>query len=249
MVSLNPSLTQILLALDAGDALVGVDETSAQLEPRVRELPVVGGLFNPSLEAIAALSPDLVVLVPSAEQRSLTRRLAALDIEVLSLANHRLDELLASMEQLGARVGRGESARRRAAEVRSAFRAAAARPRSAPAPRTVLVLQRDPLFVVGGGSYLDTMLGAAGAHNVAGEFAEAYPQVSVEWLIEAAPELILDVADPVGGALGHWQRWPSLPAVRAGRVLALDDSGLTMPGPHLDRALERLIAHVDGRSP
>jgi len=245
VVSLNPSLTQILLALDAEAALVGVDESSARLEPRVRGLPRVGGLFNPSLEAIVALSPDFVALVPSAQQRGLALRLAALGIEALPLNNHGFDELLDSIERLGDRVGRGDAARVRAAEIRAAFRAAETRTRTGAPPRTVLVLQRDPLFVVGGGSYLDVMLRAAGAENAAAGFDEAYPQVSVEWLIAAAPELILDVADPVGEALAHWQRWPSLPAVAAGRVLALDDSGLTMPGPYLDRALERLIERVD----
>jgi len=249
VVSLNPSLTQILLALDAAEAVVGVDESSARLEPLVRELPRVGGLFNPSLEAIVAQAPDFVALVPSAQQRGLVGRLEALDIEVLALANHDLEELLDSIARLGERVGRGEAARERVAEIRAAFRSAEQRARGGAAPRTVLVLQRDPLFVVGGGSYLDAMLRAAGARNVAAGFDAPYPQVSVEWLIEAAPELILDVSDPVDGALEHWSRWPSLPAVAQGRVRAIDDSGLTMPGPYVDRALARLIDHVDGRAP
>ena len=60
VVSLNPSLTAILLALDAADTLVGVDEFSASQQPTVAHLPRVGGLFNPSLEAVAALEPDAV---------------------------------------------------------------------------------------------------------------------------------------------------------------------------------------------
>src|SRR5262245_42468166 len=69
VVSLNPSLTATLIALDASALLVGVDDYSARQQPSVRELPAVGGLFNPSLEAIVALAPDLVVLVPGAQQR------------------------------------------------------------------------------------------------------------------------------------------------------------------------------------
>ena len=65
IVSLNPSLTAILLALGAQDALVGVDSFSAQQEPEVAGLPTVGGLYNPSLEAVVALAPDLVVFVPT----------------------------------------------------------------------------------------------------------------------------------------------------------------------------------------
>ncbi len=75
VVSMNPSLTATLLALDAGSLLVGVDDYSARQQAEVRGLPTVGGLFNPSLEAVVSLEPDLVVLVPSAQQRDLSERL------------------------------------------------------------------------------------------------------------------------------------------------------------------------------
>jgi iron complex transport system substrate-binding protein len=247
VVSLNPSLTAILLALDASASLVGVDEVSAQLEPRVRGLPRVGGLFNPSLEAIVALAPNLVVLVPSAQQRELRERLEALGIEVQALPNIRYDEVLRSIEALGERVGRGAAAHDRADSIRATWSAARARAAVAPRVRAVLVLQREPLYVVGRGSFLDTMLECAGAENLARVFDEPYPRVSVEWLIAAAPELILDAADPADGARAHWAHWPSLPAVANGRVEALD-RGITIPGPYLDRSLAELSARVRGRS-
>ena len=92
IVSVNPSLTAILLALDAGDALVGVDEFSAAQSPAVAHLPRVGGLFNPSLEAVAALEPDAVVVVPSVEQRDFVARLRALELRVVVCENIELDQ-------------------------------------------------------------------------------------------------------------------------------------------------------------
>ncbi len=243
VVSLNPSLTAIVLALGAEATLVGVDEISAQLEPRVRALPRVGGLFNPSLEAIVALAPTTVVLVPSAQQRDLRDRLEALGIEVQALPNIRYDEVLTSIVALGERVGRGDAARARTHEIRTAWTAERERASGAPHVRTVLVLQREPLYVVGRGSFLDTMLECAGAENLAREFDDPYPRVSVEWLIAAAPELILDAADPAAEARAHWSHWPSLPAVANDRVEVLDRS-LTIPGPYLDRSLAELSAHV-----
>src|SRR6185295_6911539 len=77
IVSMNPSLTRILVALGAGDALVGVDDFSAKAEPSVAKLPRVGGLYSPSLESVVALRPDLVVIVPSLEQRDFRTRLEA----------------------------------------------------------------------------------------------------------------------------------------------------------------------------
>jgi iron complex transport system substrate-binding protein len=249
VVSLNPSLTQILLALGAGAALVGVDEYSARETPEVRGLPRVGGLFDPSLEAVVALEPDLVVLVPSAQQRDFRARLEALGIPVLALANVTLPEVLASIRALGERVGRGQAAEARIAAVEGAFAESARESAGRPRERAVLVLQREPLFVVGRGSFLDAMLAAAGLANAAAEFGEPYPRVATEWLIAAAPELILDAAPDPEAPARYWARWPSLPAVARGRVLALEAGAVILPGPWLDRGLRRLIGTVAGEAP
>jgi len=246
VVSLNPSLTATLLALGARAQLVGVDDYSARQQSAVRDLPAVGGLFNPSLEAILGLSPDLVVLVPSAQQRDLRGRLEALGVEVLELPNITLAELLASIEKLGARVGREPEARARVQEIESAWQRVAAESAQQPRVRAVLVLQRDPLYVVGKGSFIDSMLSAAGAENPANVFAEPYPRATLEWLIAAAPELILDASEDAEEARDYWARWPSLPAVAHGRVEKIPASEVTLPGPYPERALARLAQAIRG---
>lgn len=249
VVSLNPSLTAIALAVGADAQLVGVDEWSTRQQEAVRDLPVVGGLFAPSLEAILALEPDLVVWVPSAQQRDLYARLQELGVDVLVLPNHSLDELLTSIEVLGERLGHARAAARRVAAIRAAFAEARAASAAGPAPRALLVLQREPLYVVGRGSFLDAMLRAAGALNVAGEIAEAYPRVSLEWLIAARPEVILDATETPEPAAGFWARWPSLPAVANGRVVSIPADEVTLPGPHLERGLQILSGALAARAP
>jgi ABC-type Fe3+-hydroxamate transport system substrate-binding protein len=249
VVSLNPSLTATLLALGAGDALVGIDEYSARQQPELRELPRVGGLFNTSLELLVALKPDVVVLVPSAQQRDLRERLNELGIEVLSLPNITLPELLASIELLGERVGREEAARQRVAEIRREWKRVEETTRDRARQRAVLVIQRDPLYVVGAGSYLAAMLQAAGAENAAADFSEPYPRVSLEWLIAAAPEVILDSSDDPLPAAEFWGRWPSLPAVASGRVVAVPAALVTLPGPHPERALRSLAEALRAQGP
>jgi iron complex transport system substrate-binding protein len=248
VVSLNPSLTAILLALDAAPALVGIDDWSARAQPELAALPRVGGLFNPSLEGILALEPDLVVWVPSAQQRSLRERLEALEIEVLVLDNITLSQVLDSIERLGTRVNRASQARDRVRAIRQAWTREERRSARARHPRTVLVLQRDPLFVVGAGSFLDAMLRAAGAENAAASFAAAYPRVGVEWLIAIQPQLIIDAAEGPELASEHWSRWPSLPAVADGRVVTVPADLVTLPGQHLDRAVALLGQVVRGES-
>jgi iron complex transport system substrate-binding protein len=240
IVSLNPSLTEMLVVLGAEDRIVGIDDRSARQDPHLAHLPKVGGLFNPSLEAVVALAPDVVVLVPSAQQRDLRARMQALGIEVLELPNITLDELLASIEVLGALVERREAARERVARIRAAFAASERAAAGRRAPRVIFALQRDPLYVVGAGSFLDAMLRAAGAINAGAELGGPYPQASLEWLIAARPEVILDASEDAEDAASYWSRWASLPAVAKGRVVALPPAEVTLPGPHLDRGLRRI---------
>ena len=89
--------------------------------------------------------------------------------------------------------------------------------------------------------------GQAGAENAAGGIAEAYPRVSLEWLIAARPEVILDATETSEPPAEYWARWPSLPAVAAGRVIAIPADEVTLPGPHLERGLRILGDALAGR--
>ncbi len=246
VISMNPSLTAMLMAVGAADRLVGVDEFSARQLAAVAALPRVGGLYNPSLEAVAALRPDLVVLVPSFEQRGFRTRLEELGIPVLAFDPVGFEEVLETIEVLGERVGRGEAARGRADAIRRTRQVVRERVGERPRLGSVLVLQRDPLFVAGRGSFLDEMLADAGARNLAARFADPYPRVSEEWLVAAAPDVILDAAPGAERADAFWSRWPSLPAVSAGRVVAVPADPATLPGPWLDRALLTLARALHG---
>jgi len=248
VVAMNPSLSSILVALGAADVLVGIEEHSARLHPELAAVPVVGGLFNPSLEAVIAREPDLVALVPSAEQRDFRSRLEALGIEVLELPNISVREILESIETLGARVGRAVEAHARTDAIRRTFAEVAAAAAERPPVRAVVVLQRDPLFVVGSGSFVDEMLRTAGAENVAHELREPYPRAAVEWLIAAAPEVILDASDGQPDAAAFWARWPSIPAATSGGAVFLPPIA-TFPGPYIDRSLRLIAERIHGRAP
>ncbi len=246
VVSLAPSLTAILVALDAADILVGIDDVSSRQQPSLADLPKVGGLFSPSLEAVVALQPGLVVLVPAVEQRDLRRRLEALGIPVARFENVRFEQVLENIERLGALVGRSREARVRIGEIKKVREELAAASRGRARPRVVVVLQRDPLFVVGSGSFVEEMLRVVGADNVASGFEDAYPRVSLEWLLESAPEVLIDVEPNAGEATRFWSRWPALPAVANGRVLALEPELVTLPGPGLDAGMQALALAIFG---
>lgn len=246
VVSMNPSLTAIFVALGATSSLVGVDEYSARQQEAVADLPRVGGLFSPDLEAAVALQPDLVVLVPSMEQRSFRERLEELGIPVLALPNLSFDSVLHSIAEIGRRVGREEAAQKRIEAIRRTRAEIEQATEDRSRPRALLVIQREPIFVVGPASFLDEMLRAAGAENAAAELGSPYPRVTAEWVVSSAPDVILDSSGDGEDALEYWSRWPSLPAVRSDRVVAVPQGIVTLPGPYLDRALARLARILHG---
>jgi len=246
VVSINPSLSAIVVALGASDRLVGVDDWSARQEPSLAGLPQVGGLYDPSLESVVALRPDLVMLVPSAEQRDFVGRLQALGIRVESFDNITFAQVLENIDRVGGLLDRRREAKRRVDAIVEARARIARAVSSLPHPRTMLVLQRSPLFIAGSGNFIDEMVAAAGGANLGRAFDDAYPRVALEWAVEVAPEVILDLGPDPAAARAFWTRWPSIPAVRDGRVVTLDATLVSLPGPYLDRSLEMLARALHG---
>lgn len=268
LVSLNPSLSAIVSRLGADDVLVGIDDYSARILPGLANRPRVGGLFDPNLEAILALRPDHVLLVAGLEQEAHGKALRRLGLAVDVFENEQFDQVLANIERLGRLVGREAAASERIAAIRETRAAVERATRDRVKPRTLIVIDRSPLYLVGGETFLDELLRAVGARNLGAEVARGYPRGSLEWLVAAGPDLLLDLspqAEEAGSksgaagesgagaaagvdtnALAFWARWPSLPAVKTGRVLALDATRISLPGPDLDRALRELAVAVHG---
>jgi iron complex transport system substrate-binding protein len=246
IVSMNPSLTRILVAIGAADALVGVDAFSARAEPAVASLPRVGGLYSPSLESVVELQPDLVVIVPSFEQREFRTRLEALKLRVEDFDPVSFEQVLDTISALGARTAHETEAKARVDAIRRTRDTVRRATAELPRPRSVLILQREPLFVAGRGTFIDDMIAIAGGENLGAELAETWPRTSAEWLVGVAPEVILDSDSDPAPAATFWARWPSLPAVANGRIVAVDAGDVTLPGPDLDRALRKLARALHG---
>lgn len=246
LISLNPSLTAIVLRLGAGDSLVGVDDYSARVLPEVADRPRVGGLFDPSLESVLALRPDRVLIVAGVDQQTHAERLTKLGLVVEIYQNERLDEVLENIERIGGLLGREQAAADRIRAILAMRAAVAAASRGRERPSTLAVVTRTPLFVVGAETFLDEMLEAVGARNLGRQLAKGYPRGSIEWLIGVRPELLLDMTPGAERSSEFWARWPSLPAVQSNRVVEVDASRISMPGPDLDEALRALAVAVHG---
>jgi ABC-type Fe3+-hydroxamate transport system substrate-binding protein len=248
VISLAPSITRILEGLDAQDALVAVDSYSRQ----VVELPgvaSVGGLYAPDLERTVEVQPTLVLAVESAEQRPFLRVLRARGVRVESISPYTLAEHLESIEAIGGWVGRGAEAREIVERIRTDLDAIAARaPADARArPTVAMIVEREPLYVAGRGSFVHELIEIAGGRNAFSDLDSPFPQVSLEALAERAPAVLIDataVASGGGSAAGEarsfWARF-----VPQGRVEILPRPDVALPGVHFAASaaiLRRLIA-------
>jgi iron complex transport system substrate-binding protein len=248
VVSLAPSHTELLFALGAGDAVVGVTrfcDRPAEAKSRT----VVGDATRLSLETLAALNPDLIVLNAEATAAALGPMRER--VRVLPVPTDTLPQLLDAVDVLGAAVGRTERAHALRASMEKALDEARRRNGKRPRTRVLLVVQHDPFFVAGGGSYVDSLLRAIGCENAAGDLSQAWPSVSAEALLTRAPDAVIDAALGPTGRGGDdaavrewWGRYPMLPAVKEGRVRALRDEAALRPGPDLAGALRALEESV-----
>jgi iron complex transport system substrate-binding protein len=239
IVSLAPSSTEILYALGVGDRVVGVDQYS-DWPPAAAAVPRVGSDLSPSVERILALKPDVVFIATSANSRELPAELERLGVRVVISHVETLDDLWRDIVASGDAVGRHDAGVALAASLRARVAATHARVAALPVPRVLLVVWADPLTVVGGHSFVDEVIRAAGGANIAGDSAQPYPQYSVERMLARAPEVIVVGSHKGGPPLAPLTSHTSLPAVKNGRIHSVDGDLLFRPGPRLVDGVELL---------
>jgi len=247
IVSLIPSLTEDLFAVGAGDRVVAVSEYT-DYPPAARRLPVVSSFASVNTERIVALHPDLVVGIES--QNTMLRDLARADVPLLLLKDDSLADVYSNLRTAGMVTGRNVAAyaliARLKARTAALTRAAKRRTR---VPSVFVVLGTAPIFTVGKGSYIASLIQLAGGRNAAGDIDAPYARYSAEALVARQPDvLIVDPDIHFRDALGR-APWNALRAVRDGRVYTLPDAAiLERPGPRYNDGLAWLIAALQKAS-
>jgi iron complex transport system substrate-binding protein len=239
IVSLAPSLTEILFAIGAGDRLVGVCNFCDH-PPEVARVPRVGTFTTPSTEAILTAQPDLLLAARGPATMGAVEAVRRLGVEVLVVEDSTLGAVWAAIDTMGARTGRVAAAAELAAAMRGRFDAIRTRLAGVPRRRVLMVVGQTPLVVAGGGTFVDELIEMAGGTNVAGDSAQAWPRLSLEAVLARAPEVIIDSAlsHEEGAEPGLWGRFSSLPAVRDGRVYPYGSFDALRGGPRLADAAE-----------
>ena len=236
IVSLLPSFTELLFAIGAGDRLVG-RTTWCDYPPAARAVPSVGDGIPPSVEAVAARHPDLVVLYRAGANVAAAEQLERLGIRTVLFDLNRLEELAPAARRLGVLTGR----RAAADSLAYGLDSVASQP---PAPGTeslAFIVWDNPPIVIGAGSYLDRLTSLAGASNVFHDIATPSAQVSIETIAARDPDVIGVLADSaVRPAYAARPEWRAVRAVRLGRFVFLPGQLFGRPTPRIAQAVAEL---------
>jgi len=244
VIALAPSLVELIYELELGGRMVGVGDY-CKWPREAASLPRIGGLFNPNIEEITRLDPELAILLPSEEQLQL--QLDRLGVEVLTIASESLADVEAAALALAERFGvpeRGEAFVVRWNEE------LAPRPLTR-SPRVLLALARErgtlaETLSAGPETFYHELLERLGAVNVFADAPTRYPQVNLEEAMQRLPDAIIDLqleAQPARARQilrDDWNALVGVPALERDCHAVIGGDYVMLPGPRLPRLYHEL---------
>jgi iron complex transport system substrate-binding protein len=247
IVSLSATATEMLFAIDAGDQVVAVDDTS-NYPP---EAPITQlSAYEPNVEAIADHDPDLVVI--SDDINELVKALEALDIPVIHQpAAETLEDTYAQIQSLGAATDHDREATELVATMRSEIETLVASVPDLQTRPTYYHELDQNFFSVTSDTFIGEVYRLVGLQNIADEAKGAgsgYPQLSAEYIIKADPDFIfLSDTKCCGQSLetvAERPGWDQITAVKTGAVVELDDDVASRWGPRVVELLRTVVQAV-----
>lgn len=252
IVTLAPNAAETIAALGCADRIVGVSDFCVYPEALTKR-PRVGGIMDPDLEEIVLLKPDLIVIrgrMPTVESLCEKRGIALHFDDTNSL-----DDIYRSIAALGARLGVNDRARALETTIRDRLEALHARVADRKTPRVLMIVNRDVdgirnVVTFGRGAFMNDVIALAGGANVFADQQVAYPQVSVEQILAAKPDVIIEAVEAKKltkeartTMRAQWNAMATIPAVQNDRVYFLTEDYLLIPSPRVVDSV-RLLSGV-----
>ena len=244
VISMLPSHTETLCALEACDTLVGVDRYS-DFPVQVQSLPTLGGsLEGANLEEIVALAPDLVLV---SEYGELAGTLRDLGLNVYAGSPQTVQDTFAFSEILGELLGREAQAQALIADTRLELQEVERRTQGLDAPSVYYEIDATP-YSAGPDSFIGTLIQKAGGDNIVSAEQGDFPQLEPEYIVAANPEIVILGNAPSGESMETLAARPgfgSLSAVQRGRVVELTEEQVNIinrPGPRITEAAKLLAS-------
>ena len=243
IVSLAPSITEIVFDLGQGHRLVGVTRYSDH-PARAAKLPKVGSYVRLDIERIVALNPDLCLATKDGNPKSVINRLASLKIPVYVVNPHNLDAILETILEIGMILDAGDKAAILTRRMQNRIQRVKSRVSQVEnRPRVFVQIGVSPIVSAGTDTFIHELIKLAGGQNLA-EGRVAYPRFSREQVLALEPEIFIITSMARQAAFeqvkAEWRRWPNMPAVRNERIYLVDSDLFDRPSPRLVTGLEIL---------
>jgi len=257
IVSLAPSVTETVFALGLGDELVGVS-VYCDYPPEARRIDRVGTFLTPNVEAIIATHPDVVIAVPTPGNQSPVEALRRLGLRLVLVEPNTIAEIKDSLVTIGRELGHEAEGRALVSRIEAQMAAVQLRVADAPDRKVLMVVGHTPPIAVGVGTFQNELIRMAHGINLAASAGGTWPHLSVEFVIAAAPEVIIDTTMGNDERTGSefWRTFSTLPAVKNHRVYGYKAYEVLRPGPRIADAFETLARFIhperfaaDGRAP
>lgn len=248
VVVLIPSLAQDAFAL--GAHVIAVSRFTDDM-PQAKGLPVVGDFQSVDSEAIVRLHPDVVLEIPSLSRLVEPLRRAGIHVELIK--DDSFSDLFTDIKKIGDVAHRQKQAAALIAKLRAQTNALQASVKSqGKKPRVFIALGTGPIWTVGHGSYLETLIELAGGRNAAADLNMPYGEYSEEALLRAQPDIIIGGHEVDLHDVLNREPWKSLRAVQQHHVIEINDvqvgNQLFRPGPNYNEGLRWLIERLSSLS-
>ncbi len=251
IVSLSPSTTEILFDLGLGCKVVGVTRFCT-FPPEAKSKADVGGYIDTNYEAIALLEPDLVIILPEMEKAG--KYISELDIDMLTVDNKTIKDILDSIETIARKCGAREKGDSLVGTIKTRMKRISDRTGGMARPRVMISVGRETgtgtlgaVYIAGNNTLYSEMISIAGGTNAYERTYPAYPMLSAEGIIYLDPQVIIDVvigsdtlAPGENAVKEDWNSVSAVDAIEKGRLYVITDHYAVIPGPRFILFLERL---------
>jgi iron complex transport system substrate-binding protein len=255
VVTLAPSLTELVFAAGAGSTLVGTTALSDYPEA-ARRIPRVGDAGRLDVERVLAMKPDLVLIWHRGATSREMAQLAAAGIRLFHLEPRRLDDVAGAIVRLGELLGHAAEARSRSDELRARLADLRSRHAAAAPVRVFYQVWHRPLMTINGQQLVSDVIALCGGRNVFAGLGPLVPVLSTESVVTADPEVILTASEEGGDApavrrrtadpsFALWRRHPTLTAVRRGWLFTLNGDLISRQGPRIAGGAAAVCAALD----
>ncbi len=247
VLSLAPSITEIVYSLDAGNLLVGATQYSDYPEA-AKALPRVGSYVRLDLERVVSLQPDLCIGIRDGNPKHLVDKIEGMGIPVYVIDPRNLGGIMEAISGIGTVLGVEDNAalllkgmQNRISKVQEQVGAASGQ------PRVFFQVDAAPIITAGTETFTHELITLAGGVNL-GAGKVPYPRLSWEQALAKRPEVVV-ITSMAGGhspesLKKQWQRWQHLPAVKAGRIHVVDANLFDRPTARLVQGLELLLTII-----